>query len=327
MRDLDSLPVADDLKDLPKVELHIHLSGSISIELMMKLSGLSREEVIKKTVANEKINMFDFVNKLDFPNSLMQTKENLYLISCDLVERLAKENVVYAEVRLTPMLHMEKGLTYDDVIETVLEGLNSNPKVKVNLILCMMRGATTYMNAETLKYTIKYLNKGVCALDISGDDGLYPLRDYMKFFELAALEHVPYTIHAGGSNINDLYDALVLHTKRIGNGVKAVMDIDLLRIIYYKKILLELAPSNDVVLGQYEDIGMHPINFFLRNNFNICVNSNNSTVVNVDLNDEYEKLSKTFNFTIDDFKKMNLNAINSSFLSEKEKEVYRKYFE
>ena len=327
MRDLDNLPIVNELSDLPKIELHIHLSGSISIELMMKLSGLSREEVTKRCVASKKVNMFDLINMIDFPNSLMQTKENLFLVSKDLVDRLVKENVIYAEVRLTPMLHMEQGLSYDEIIETVIEGLNSNPKVKVNLILCMMRGATHYMNAETLKYTLKYLNKGVCALDIAGDDELYPLRDYMKLFELAALEHIPYTIHAGGSNTNDIYDALVLHAKRIGNGVKSVMDIDLLRYIYYKKVLLELSPSNDIALNQIENMGMHPINFFLRNNFNICVNSNNSTVVNANLTDEYQKLSDTFHFTIDDFKKMNINAINNSFLSEKEKEEYRKYFE
>ncbi len=322
---LDSLPTANEFEEFPKVELHLHLTGSISIDMLTKLSGLSREEVENKVIARGKVNSFDFTNKTDFINNLLQTKENLYLVSRDLVDRLAKENVIYAEIRLTPMLHLEKGLTYDEVIESVLAGLNSNPKVKTNLILCMLRGATQYMNAETLKYTLKYLDNGVCALDILGDDVQYPLRDYMKLFELAALEKIPYTIHAGRS-LEDLYNALVLHTKRISNGIKATLDIDLLRFLYYKKILLELSPSNDVMMNEVDNIKVHPISFFEKNDFNICVNTDSGTISNMNLSKEYKLLSDTFNFTIDDFKKMNLNAINSSFLSQSDKEKYSKLF-
>ncbi|MBP5683740.1 MAG: hypothetical protein J6X02_00610 [Bacilli bacterium] len=323
---LDELPTDNEFQSLPKVDLHIHLNGSISIELLMELSGLSREEVIDRIVARGRIDTFDYINKLDFVNNLLQTKESLYKVSKDLVDRLAKENVIYAEVRFTPMLHLERGLTYDDAIESVIKGLSSNPHVKANLILCMMRGATLYQNTETVKYTSKYLGKGVCALDILGDEELYPLHNYMKLFKFAALERIPYTIHAGRST-DDLYDALILHAKRISNGVKATTDIDLLRFLYYKKILIESSPSNDLMIGEVSNISNHPINFFKRNDFNVCINSDNSTISNISLIDEYQLLSDTFHFTIDNFRKMNLNAINSSFLSKEEKDKYRKLFE
>ena len=322
---LDNLPTANEFEEFPKIELHLHLTGSVSIDMLSKLSGLSKDEVANKMIARGKIDGYDFTTKTDFANSLLQTKENLYLVSADLVDRLAKQNVVYAEIRLTPMLHLEKGLSYDDVIESVISGLNTNPKVKTNLILCMLRGATQYMNAETLKYALKYLGKGVCALDILGDEIQYPLKDYMKLFELAALEKIPYTIHAGRS-VEDMYNALILHTKRISNGIKATFDIDLLRIIYYKKILLELSPSNDVMLDEVDNIRNHPINFLEKNHFNICVNTDSGTISNVNLSKEYKLLSDVFNFTIDDFKKMNLNAINSSFMTVEEKEKYSKLF-
>lgn len=314
----------DEIRKMPKVLLHIHLDGSISIPTLSKLSGLSIEEVKNKCVLNN--NLEDYYSYVDFCNDLMQTKENLYIASKDLVDNLEKENVIYAEVRLAPCMHMEKGLYIDDVIESVLEGINTNPNVKVNLVICLMRGATKYMNSETLKYARKYLNRGVCGIDITGDEDSYPLSLYSDFFKLATLEKIPFAIHAGDSKADDLYEALVLHTKRISSGIKSTLDINLLRLVYYKKIMLELCPTSNVLKKNVSELSLHPVDFFLRNNFNISINTNNMTIEDTNITKEYKKLMDTFNFTIDDFKKMNINAIDSSFLSKEEKNKYKKYF-
>ncbi len=316
----------DEIMNMPKVLLHIHLAGSISIDTLSKLSGLSIEEVKSKCVLNKDNHSSDYFSYMDFCNSLMQTKENLYIVSKDLVDSLEKDNVIYAEVRLTPCVHMEKGLYIDDVIKYVLEGLNSNPKVKVNLVVCLARGATKYMNSETLKYARKYLGKGVCGIDITGNEEDYPLSLYSDFFKLATLEKIPFAIHAGDTSPDDIYEALVLHTKRISSGIKSTLDINLLRLVYYKKIMLELCPTSNVIKKNVSDLSIHPVNFFLHNNFNISINTNNMTIEDTDITKEYIKLIETFNFTIDDFKRMNLNAIESSFLTKEEKNKYKKYF-
>ena len=315
----------DELKNIPKVLLHIHLDGSVSIPTLSKLSGLSEEEVIKKCVIDKENHENDYFSYVDFCNSLLQTKENLYTVAKDLVDNLEKDNVIYAEVRLAPCMHIARGLSFDDVIYSVLKGLNTNPKVKVNLIICMMRGATRYMNNEALKYTKKYLGKGVCGLDITGDEK-YPLSLYSDFFKLATLEKVPFTIHAGTTNVDDIYEALVLHAKRISSGIKSTLDIDVLRLVYYKRIMLELCPTSDILKKKISDLSLHPINFFYHNNFNISINVNSMTVENTNITKEYEMLMKEFNYSIEDFKKMNLNAVESSFLKPEEKNRYRKYF-
>lgn len=318
--------VIDELKNMPKILLHIHLDGSVSIPTLSKISGLSDEEIKEKCVFNKESHENDYFSYVDFCNSLLQSRENLYTVSKDLVDSLEKDNVVYAEVRLAPCMHIANGLTFDEVIYNVLKGLNSNPKVKVNLIICMMRGATRYMNNEALRYTMKYLNRGVCGLDIIGDENNYPLSLYSDLFKLATLEKIPFAIHAGDSNVDDIYEALVLHAKRISTGIKATMDINLLRLVYYKKVMLEMCPTSNVLKRNVSQMELHPINFFLHNNFNVSVNLNSMTVEDTNITKEYQKLMETFNFTIDDFKKMNLNAIESSFLKPEEKNRYRKYF-
>jgi len=120
----------EEFVKLPKVELHLHLDGSVSLEIASKLSGMSIDEVKKEMIAKDKcVDLGEYLTKFSFPISLMQTKENLELIAKDLVDNLANQNVIYAEIRFAPMFHVEQGLTYEEVVESVLKGLKSNSKI------------------------------------------------------------------------------------------------------------------------------------------------------------------------------------------------------
>ena len=91
------------MTSLKKIELHLHLDGSISLDLTSKLSGLSLSELKEKMIAPDKcFDLKDYLTRFDFPISLMQTRKNLELISQDLVNRLEKDNVIYAEIRFAP---------------------------------------------------------------------------------------------------------------------------------------------------------------------------------------------------------------------------------
>ena len=126
----------EKIKQMPKTELHLHLDGSVGMETAKRLSGKSEEEIRKLMVAPDKCeDLADYLTKFDFPISLMQTKENLTAISKEVVDNLANQNVMYAEIRFAPMFHTGKGLSYDEIVESVLEGLNQNDKIKANLIL------------------------------------------------------------------------------------------------------------------------------------------------------------------------------------------------
>lgn len=309
------------LKKLPKIELHLHLDGSLSLSLARQLSGLSIDEVKERMIAPDKCeNLDEYLTRFSFPCRLMQTRESLMLLSKDLADRLAKQNILYAEVRFAPMLHNEKGLSYDEIVEAVLTGVQSHPNVKINLILCMMRGALKEDNLKTIETARKYLNKGVCALDLAGSDQ-YPIEDYYEFFDKAKAYHIPFTIHAGeNSNADEVKKAIHCGASRIGHGIHAIDSKEVIELLKEKNILLEICPTSNVQTNSVDIYDNHPLKDLYQLAVPVCINTDDSTVSHISLSEEYIKLYHYFHFTIDDFKQMNINAIEGAFLNEKEKE-------
>lgn len=318
----------EEIKKIPKVELHLHLDGSLDIIKASELSGLSISEVKKKLIAPSKCeNLSDYLASFQFPISLMQTKENLEEIASSLVNYLESENVVYAEVRFAPVFHTNKGLTYEEVIESVLKGLNSNKYVKTNLILCMMRDSSDEDNLKVIDIALKYLNKGVCAIDLAGAEDKYPLDNYLHLFKLAHSKNIPFTIHAGEvGSASEVKKAIDVGAKRIGHGIHAIDDELVLNEILKKDILLEICPTSNVNTNTVTSFFKHPILKFYRKSIPFSINTDNKTVSNITLSEEYLKLLKTFNFTIDDFYKINRIAIKHAFLSLEEQEELLKSF-
>ena len=311
----------NDLKKMPKVELHLHLDGSLSLDLASELSGLSKEELVEKMVAPDKCqNLSDYLTKFDFPISLMQTKKNLSMIAYDLVNRLEEDEVIYAEIRFAPMFHTKKGLTMEEVVEAVLNGLRQNKRVQSNLILCMMRGASLEDNQKTLLLAEEYLNRGVCAVDLAGAEDKYPIDDYLPLFDEARKKGIPFTIHAGeNGGADEVRRAILAGASRIGHGIHALDDEKVLSLIKEKNILLEICPTSNVQTNAIDVYPNHPIKKLYQQGVSLNINTDNRTVSHISLTNEYTKLYETFSFSLLDFQKMNENAILHSFLSNEEK--------
>ena len=312
----------DELKKLPKVELHLHLDGSISIDLASKLSKLDKEKLEETMIAPEKCkNLSEYLTKFDLPIQLMQTKENLTQIASNLVDELERENVIYAEIRFAPNFHTKKDLSLDEVVNSVLKGLSQNKKVKTNLILCMMRGTSVEENKKVIDLAEKYLNKGVCAIDLAGAEDKYPLEEYLPLFSLAKEKNIPFTIHAGeNGSASEVEKAIKIGAKRIGHGIHSISNQKVLDLIKEKDILLEICPTSNVQTNAIDTYANHPIKKLYQKHIALNINTDNRTVSNISLTEEYQKLYKTFSFTLNDYQEMNKNAILHSFLSNKEKE-------
>ena len=314
-----------NLKNIPKVELHLHLDGSVRLDTASMLTGKSIEEVRSLMIAKEKCHdLNEYLTKFNLANEIMQSQENLTRIAKELVEDLKNDNVIYAEVRFAPLLHTKKGLTGEEVIEAVLLGLKDED-LKVNLILCMMRQFSFEDNLKTIELAIKYLDKGVVAIDLAGAEALYPTANFERLFQIAKDNNISFTIHAGEADGKDsILSAINFKTKRIGHGARCIEDKETLDMINKNNITLEVCPTSNIQTDIFENYHDHPIRKLYDMNILVTINVDNMTVSNIDLTQEYEKLVKNFNFTLKDFKKMNINAINASFLKEELKEKYRK---
>ncbi len=315
----------EQIKQLKKIELHVHLDGSASLEAMSQISNKTIDEIKDDVMAPAKChNLSDYLTRFTLPIECMQTKEDLKLIGKKYADYCESQNIIYAEPRFAPNSHTTKGLTFDEIIESILEGLRMNKNVKTNLILCMMRGNSFESNCKIIEVAEKFLGKGVCALDIAGAEDIFPLSDHAKLFDIIRAKNIPYTIHAGESSSYQEVDlAMDLGTTRIGHGVLSKQSEETQNRLINSHVLLEMCPTSNIqtnIIEKYED---HPIKKFLDKGIKLSINTDNKTVSNVSLNEEYLKLHEVLGFTIDDFKKTNQYALEFTFLSEEEKEELR----
>ena len=312
----------EKLLRMPKVELHLHLDGSVSIDLLSKWSGLSREEVIEKVVSNHDSNLKEYLDHFGFVNKFLQTKENLELASYTLGKELDRENVIYAEIRFAPLSHTEKGLTPEEVVESVLRGL-SNCKVKTNLILCIRRGASDSDNRIVIDLANRMLGKGVVAIDLVGDEEHFSFKSSELYFGMCKFANIPVTIHAGEVSTRDI-PLVIPYTKRIGHGIKIIDNMALMDMVMNNNILLEVCLNSNLDTKNYSSYHSHPVKRIYDYGIKLCINTDNRTVSNITLSDEYYELINELGFTYNDLKIMNLNAIDGAFISLEEKMELKK---
>ena len=309
------------------VELHLHLDGALSIDNCKKIAKiqnidiLSDSEISDIMIAKNCHNLNEFLTKFKFPLSLLQTTEGIKNAVKNLGDELLAQGLIYAEIRFAPQLHLDKGLTQEDVVKAAIEGLNST-KLRSNLILCCMRGNNNHdLNMETVNIAKEYLGKGVCGIDLAGAEGLYPTKDYENIFKYANELGVPFTIHAGeASGADSVYDAIRFGAKRIGHGVRSVEDTNVIRLIKENNITLEICPTSNICTGVYDKISDIPIKEFLDRGINITINTDDPVICNTTLKDELNIVKSIFNLSYDDIIKLQLNAINASFASKEVKE-------
>ncbi len=314
--------MSNDLLKMPKVELHMHLDGSIPLFALEKISGLSYDEVYSKAVSINDYKLSNYLKRFDFINSFIKTKEDLDFVSFALGKELEKENVIYAEVRFAPIDYVSDQLTSEDVVDGVLSGL-SKCNVKTNLILCMRRGADISYNTQVIELAMKYLNKGVVAVDLVGDEEHYAFKDYENLFEQCKKLGIPTTIHAGEVVERDIKD-IIPYTKRIGHGIKIQNNEELIKLVKDNNILLEICPNSNLDTNNVSDYSHHPIKKLYSLGVKVSVNTDNRLVSNISLTEEYSNLISFLDFTIDDLIKMNINAVDYAFLSQEEKDELKK---
>lgn len=314
-----------NLKRLPKIELHVHFDGSLDLETISLLSGLKMEVIEPIVVAPFKCeDLKDYLDRFKVPVSLLQNLRNIRLFAEKLRISLIDDGVFYAEVRYAPMKHF---VDRDKMIEIIYEELNKSNKLKVNLILCMMRGDSEENNKEVINLAYKHLNKEVVAVDLAGDEKKYPLDNYYNLFSYADRLRIPYTIHAGEvGNTEELGKVLNTKARRVGHGISIIKDESLINDYRDRHIMLEICPTSNVQTNAVSSFSSHPIKEIKDKNLLYSVSTDNRLVSNTNLTLEYQKLIDRNLLDLDDIINFTYKAINSSFMSIKDKERASKIY-
>lgn len=268
----------------------------------------------------------DYLACFAFPLSLLQDSSSLRHASESLFTELAREGLLYVEVRFAPQFHLEKGLSQIEAVDSVIEGFrmaNSKTGILGGIILCCMRGANNHLlNRETVLVAKQRLGHGVLALDLAGAEGLYPTGDFSEIFAYAKSLGIPYTIHAGESaGPASVWDALKMGASRIGHGIHAIEDPALVAYLADKKIPLEVCPTSEVDTHCVSSFDKLPLRQFLDAGVPVCIATDDRTISNTSLAKEYEKITKAFHLSKAEIKSLYLNSVAAAFCDEATKSI------
>ena len=315
------------------IDLHLHLDGSLSEQDFLYLSKKDGVDLGKEFPNNIYVPMDCpslevYLERFALPGKLLQSKENLAHVTSSLVRRLYKMGYIYAEIRFAPQIHLEKGLTQMDAALAALEGiefaLKECPGFEANLILCCMRHASHEVNKETIEVANKLKGTRVVAVDLAGAEAMHPSSYYKEIFDLAKKYKLNITIHAGEATGSDeVMMALDNGAKRIGHGVHLDVDKDGVRCLE-EKTTFEFCPTSNLQtksLKSYKDV---PILAFRNKGIPVTINSDNMTVSNTDVYQEFAHLYQTFKLSKDEVYQLLNNSINCAFTSDEVKDKLRK---
>lgn len=319
-------------ENLALIDLHLHLDGSLSVWTVRQLAEMqsilipdSETELLKMLQVSDSCkDLNEYLEKFDFPCSLLQSEEAITTAVSNLKQELADQGLLYAEIRFAPQLHTLHGLTQDQVVKAAICGLHCND-FKANLILCCMRGDNNRtQNLETVRIAGRYLGQGVCAVDLAGAEALFPTDYFEELFREASNLDVPYTIHAGEADgPRSVRTALRYGAKRIGHGVRSVEDEALLASLARQGITLELCPTSNLNTNIFDRISAYPLPKLLNSGVKVTINTDNMTVSGVTLESELEKVRAAFDLTKEQMKMLAHNAADASFADEEVKQWLR----
>lgn len=313
------------------IDLHLHLDGAITAEAAMELAkvqGISlpakTEEELEKLISVpegcESLN--DFLRCFELPLSLLQTKEGIRRAVRLVLEEQKREGVIYAEIRFSPQLHTRKGLSQEEVLRAALEGLQDAP-IPANLILACMRGADNQKeNEENLELARRFLTKdgGVTAVDLAGAEALFPTRDYLEMFRRAGESGIPMTIHAGEADGEDsVRAALEMGAVRIGHGVRARKNPEILEEIRSKGITLEMCPTSNRYTRSIENMEDYPLLMYLEKGIRVTVNTDDPAIEGTTISREFRFLKEHFGLTAEQEQAILRNAAEAAFTSDERK--------
>ena len=342
MSSLEHTPTLEEIKSLPKALLHDHLDGGLRPQTIIDIADEIGYDKLPTKDPEKLADWFQescnsgslvrYLETFDHTIAVMQRREDLIRVARECVQDLARDGVVYAEVRGAPELFTTQGLSIDKVVEATLEGYrqgmaeaaNEGNKIRVESILCALR--QNHRDRETARAVVKYRDKGVVGFDIAGPEDGFPPTNQLQTFEYLRRENAHFTIHAGEAyGLPSIWEAIqYCGAERLGHGVRIIDDIDfstpepqigrLAAYIRDRRIPLEICPTSNLQTGIAQTIKEHPIGKLSHLRFRVTVNTDNRLMSRTSMSNELYQLVDAFGWTFADLQRVTVNAMKSAFI-------------
>ncbi len=332
-----------EIRKAPKALLHDHLDGGLRPATVIDIAGQTGYDGLPTTDVDELATWFRtqshsgslerYLEPFSHTVAVMQTPDSLHRVAYECVEDLAADSVVYAEVRFAPELHIDRGLSFEEIVDSVLAGFADGEKacaaagrpIVVRLLVTAMRHAA--VSREIAELAIRFRDRGVVGFDIAGAEAGNPPTRHLDAFEYMRDNNARFTIHAGEAfGLPSIHEAIAFcGADRLGHGVRIVDDIDVITggevrlgrlasILRDKRIPLELCPSSNVQTGAVKSIADHPFDLLARTRFRVTVNTDNRLMSDTSMSLEMYRLVQAFGYGWSDLERFTINAMKSAFI-------------
>jgi adenosine deaminase len=308
---------------LAKVELHLHLDCSLSYAAVSCLAPeITRAQYDAEFIAPPQCaSLADFLTRAPRGFQLMQTEDALRIVTEDVFEQLAADNVIYAELRFAPLLHTYCGLAPEAVVALVdraTEQCIRATGIEARLILCTLRHFTTEQSLQTAHLVHQFAGTRVAAFDIAGDEAGFPIDPHVNAFRYAIDHGLHRTAHAGEAcGAESVWETLKhFEPTRIGHGVRSIEDPALIHHLRDTRIHLEVCPSSNVQTRTAPSYAEHCVDRLHRAAILLGINTDARTITNVTLEQEYARLREYFSWTDEQLIGCNREALRAAFVDE-----------
>lgn len=330
MSDLDPGTLRALVRAMPKAELHLHLDGSLRVETALEIAR-SRDIDAPRTYAGMRAALVGpdhapdqaaLLLAFDLPIALMQDAEALEHTAADLVEDKAFDRVRYAEIRWAPLLHTDRGLGGREVVEAVARGALAAARrhgTEIRLIVTLLRSHEPEANLALVRdLEARAIPAGVVAVDLAGGEARFPdPTRHRAAIDLAREIGLHVTLHAGEwGGAAQVRRALALAPERIAHGPLAIEDPDLIRELVARGVWLDLCPTSNVQAGIVPSLSDHPLARLLRAGVRVTLSTDDMTVADVTLSEEYRRVVESIGLTVPELWATNLGALDAAFCDE-----------
>lgn len=310
---------------MPKVELHVHLEGSIRPATLLTLAQRHQVDLPAKTEAG----LQEWYTFTDFPHfvqiylavsSCLRTPDDIELIAREFLAGQAAQNIRYSEVTYTAYTHyLFRKLSFQDQLAALNRArawAEAELGVSMGLIIDIPRSVSAEEGFITADWVIGALGDGVIALGLGGPEVGHPPEKFAAAFARARAAGVPSIPHAGETmGPESIWGALrELHALRLGHGVRCLEDPALVAELRERQIPLEVCPTSNVCLKVAPDLAGHPLPRLLAEGLYVTLNSDDPPMFNTTLTQEYLAAAQTFNFGVDTLQGLVLNGLRASLL-------------
>jgi len=339
---LTKKPTPDQVKRVPKAVIHDHLDGGLRPETLIEIA----EQIgYDKLPTHDPVKLADwfeescssgtlvrYLETFDHTIAVMQTEENIIRVAREAAIDLARDNVVYAEVRGAPELFTRQGLTLDQVIEATTEGYrqgmaeakSEGKTIRVEQILCALRQNNEADEVATK--VVKYRDQHVVGFDIAGPEDGFPPTLQQTAFDYLRQANAHFTIHAGEAyGLPSIWQAIQMcGAERLGHGVRIMDDIDmsgsepklglLASYVRDRRIPLEICPTSNLQTGAAKNFASHPIGALEKLRFRVTINTDNRLMSRTSMSNEMQQAVAAFDWTFQDLQRVTINALKSAFI-------------